>query len=107
MIPFFYIKKTDSKLLMLIKFKNQSNTDKVTAISMGEINKLISISNKENRVMGNELIELDCLKLKNKLLDYKDYIESIEIILDEREVKLLNFIENEIEVDKIKPNNLL
>lgn len=100
-------KKTDSKLLMLIKFKNQSNTDKVTAISMGEINKLISISNKENRVMGNELIELDCLKLKNKLLDYKDYIESIEIILDEREVKLLNFIENEIEVDKIKPNNLL
>ena len=100
-------KKTDSKLLILVKFKNESDTDKVTAISMGEINKLISISNKQNRVMGNEIIELDCLKLKNKLLDYEEYIESIDIIVDENEVKLLNFIDGEIEINKIKPNNLL
>ena len=57
--------------------------------------------------MGNEIIELDCLKLKNKLLDYEEYIESIDIIVDENEVKLLNFIDGEIEINKIKPNNLL
>lgn len=100
-------KKTDSKLLLLIKFKNESTNDKVTAISMGEINKLISISNKKDRTMGNELIELDCVKLKDKLLDYKNLIESIELIFDPKEIKLINFIDEEVDCINISPSELL
>lgn len=100
-------KKTDSKLLLLIKFKNESTSDKVTAISMGEINKLISISNKKDRTMGNDLIELDCVKLKDKLLDYKNHIESIELIFDPKEIKLINFIDEEFDVINICPSELL
>ena len=100
-------KKTDSKLLLLIKFNNESTNDKVTAINIGELNKLISISNKKDRNMGDELIELDCSKLKDKLLDYKKYIESIEAIFDPKEIKLINFIDKEIKYNDVRPNELL
>lgn len=99
-------KKTDSKLLLLIKFKNESTNDKVTAISIGEINKLISISNKNDRTMGNELIELDCSRLKDKLLDYEKYIESIEAIFNPKEIKLINFMDTEKYVN-VNPKDLL
>lgn len=99
-------KKTDSKLLLLIKFKNESTTDKVTAISMGEINKLITVYNKNDRKMGNELIELDCSKLKDKLEDYEKYIESIEAIFNPNEIKLINFFDKDKYVE-INPKELL
>lgn len=96
-------KKTDSKLLLLIKFKNNSSTDKVTSISIGELNKFISISNKDERKMTSNIIEIDCSKLNNKLDKYKDYIESIEVIYDKNEVNLINFCE----YNHIEPNELL
>ena len=71
-------KKTDSKFLMFVKFKNDSSNDKVTSLSIGELNRLVFIANKKNRVNGDEIIELDCTKLKNKLEKYKKYIEVIE-----------------------------
>lgn len=101
-------KKTDSKLLILIKFKNDSSMDKVTSICIGELNRSISIHNKENRAMGDIIIELDCSILRDKLKKYMDYIESIEIVHDEDEVKLINFIEcNEINIIKHEPKDLL
>lgn len=96
-------KKTDSKLLLLIKYKNNSSTDKVTSINIGELNKLISISNKNERKMTNSIIEVDCSKLENKLEKYDEYIDSIEVIFDKEEVKLINFRE----ITHIEPNNLL
>lgn len=96
-------KKTDSKLLLLIKFKNNSSTDKVTSINIGELNKLISISNKNERKMTNSIIEVDCSKLENKLKKYDEYIDSIEVIYDKDEVKLINFRE----ITHIEPNILL
>ena len=66
-------KKTDSKFLMFVKFKNDSSNDKVTSLSIGELNRLVFIANKKNRVNGDEIIELDCTKLKNKLEKYKKY----------------------------------
>lgn len=96
-------KKTDSKLLLLIKFKNDSSTEKITSISIGELNKLINISNKDERKMTNNLIEIDCSNLKNKLEKYEDYIESIDAIYDENEVNLINFCE----FNHIEPNDLL
>ena len=97
-------KKTDSKLLLLIKFKNNSSTDKVTSISIGEINKLISISNKNERKMTNNIIEVDCSKLKIKLEKYMDYIDSIDAIYDKNELKLINFFDD---IKSIEPNELL
>ena len=87
-------KKTDSKFLMLIKFKNDSMGDKVTSLSIGELNKLVFISNKKDRVMGNEIIKLNCSKLKSRLERYKKYIESIELIYDGDEIELIDFFED-------------
>lgn len=100
-------KKTDSKLLLLIKFKNESENDKVTAINMGELNKFISVSNKENRKLGNELIELDCSLLVNQLKKYQKYIDSIEVICDKDEVALKGFELNDINITLLEPNTLL
>ncbi|WP_253247128.1 MULTISPECIES: type I CRISPR-associated protein Cas7 [Methanobrevibacter] len=101
-------KKTDSKFLMLIKFKNDSMGDKVTSLSIGELNKLVFISNKKDRVMGNEIIKLNCSKLKSRLERYKKYIESIELIYDGDEIELIDFFEdNEEFINKFEPNNLL
>lgn len=101
-------KKTNSKFLMFIKFKNNSANDKVTSLSIGELNKLISINNKNDRVKGDEIIELDCAKLKNKLEKYKMYIESIELIYDIDEVKLIDFFEEDDKIiNTIEPNELV
>lgn len=101
-------KKTNSKFLMFIKFKNDSTSDKVTSLSIGELNKLISIDNKNDRVKGDEIIELNCAKLKNKLEKYKMYIESIELIYDIDEVKLIDFFEEDDDIiNTIEPNELV
>ena len=96
-------KKTDSKLLILIKFNNKSE-DKVDAVSIGELKQLISVSNKKSRKMGQGIIELDCSKLKSKLESYD--IESIDIICDDNEISLLNFIDDG-KINKINPSDLL
>lgn len=96
-------KKTDSKLLMLIKFKNNS-LDKVISICIGELKELITISNKSEHKLKNEIIKLDCFKLNDKLKKYGDYIESIEIIYDSDEISLDNF---DLEFNKLEPNELL
>lgn len=99
-------KKTDSKFLMLIKFKNISDSnDKVSAISIGELKELITIENKKNRDMGIGKIELNMDKLLSKLNKYDEYIENIDIYFDEDEVSI-----NLKETDKIKkftPNDLI
>lgn len=102
-------KKTDSKFLLLIKFINDSSTEKVTAISLGELNKTISIINKDARKMTNGIIEIDCNNLVEKLNKYDKYIESIEFIYDKNEVKLSNFnLSNDnIQINEIEPNMLL
>lgn len=108
-------KKTDSKLLMLIKFKNKNDSNnKVSAINIGEIKELIEVNNKKERKLGSGIIELSCEKLKNKLEKYKDYIECIEVYYDKNEVNLCNFINetnnddnNEIKVYHYDPVKLL
>lgn len=62
---------------------------------------------KKNRVNGDEIIELDCTKLKNKLEKYKKYIEVIELIYDTDEIKLINFFDDDKLIHKIEPNELI
>ena len=99
-------KKTDSKFLMLIKFKNISNIEgKVSAISIGELKELISITNKKNRGMGIGQIELNMDKLLSKLNKYDEYIENIDIYFDEDEIQL-NIPDNS-KINKFTPNDLI
>ena len=97
-------KKTDSKFLMLVKFKNNSTNDKVTAISIGELNKTISIANEGNKKMDDEVIKLDCSKLSKKLSTFNEYIDSIDIIYDEDDIELIN---DDFEYAKVEPKELL
>ena len=78
-------KNTKSILIILIKFKNDSE-DKVKAFNIGELNQLITIKNK-----NDDKINLDGSNLKEKLCEYYDFIESIEIISDKSKVSLNNF----------------
>ncbi|KZX17001.1 hypothetical protein MBCUT_04040 [Methanobrevibacter cuticularis] len=82
-------KKTNSKLLILIKFKS---SDSNTVLNIGEINQLICIDNKNERNNGNKLIKVDTTKLNKKLEKYEGYIESIEVYQDSDDVEIdLNF----------------
>lgn len=83
-------KKTDSKLLMLIKFKNESEDNNVDAINMGELKHLISMKGNKSKKMDEVTIELDCTNLVNKIKKYENYIESIEIYCDSEDIKLNN-----------------
>ena len=96
-------KKTESKLMIFVKFKNEKINGKTLSFNIGELNKLISV---EKDMNSNDLIEIDCLKLKNKLESYIDFIESIDAVYDKNEVKLNNFFTDEI-VNVIEPKNLL
>ena len=49
-------KKTDSKFLMFVKFKNDSSNDKVTSLSIGELNRLVFIANKKIGLMVMKLL---------------------------------------------------
>ena len=75
-------KRTDSKLLILIKFKE----DKV--ISMGELKELVNVSNKKEHKLGKENIHLDCSALFKKISKYDDFIESVEIFADSDDIEL-------------------
>ena len=80
-------KKTDSKFLLLIKFKNKkdekSREEKVVrALNLGELKNLVKVKNKEERkrnAPGGKL-ELDIKGIKDLLEKYATHIESIEII---------------------------
>lgn len=93
-------KKTDSKLLLLIKFRNlnDSNCGKVTSINMGELKNLIKIKNKEEHKLKGNIIELDCEDLSKKLEKYKEFIEEIEIYYDTCDLKIINFEENHFNI---------
>ena len=102
-------KKTDSKMLLLIKFKNKMVDNKVTALNIGELKDLILIKNeKERKDQNNPIkkIEINVEQLKIKLEKYESFIEEITIYADSSEVG----IEMEIGNNKVKimePNVLL
>ena len=105
-------KKTDSKLLILIKFKNTRSDDKVTALNIGELKELIKIENKDDRKRFKDpekKIKIDTTALTEKLKEYRDYIDEIVIYRDENEVEIKMQIEG-LDANKIKeyrPINLL
>lgn len=78
-------KKTDSKLLILIKFNEQ---DDGTIINIGELKDLISISNEKEHKNGEKVIKLNCDKLINKLITFGKYIEGIKLYFDSEELIL-------------------
>lgn len=102
-------KKTDSKLLILIKFKNKRIDEKVTALNIGELKELISIKNKKDRKDLNnpvKKIEIDTTVLQEKLGKYKNFIDEITIYRDESDVDISLNVEG-IEPTELEPNTLL
>ncbi len=95
-------KKTDAKLLLLIKFKNEKEGNKVKSFNIGELKNLISIKNKNKK--ANEKILFETESLNKKLEDYKEFIDSIEVIYDQNEVELEKDINN---CDYSEPKKLL
>lgn len=77
-------KKTDSKLLILIKFKEDD-----IVLSLGELNELISVINKKEHKLREENIKLDCNKLFDKVSKFDDFIESIDLYYDSNEIELI------------------
>lgn len=91
-------KKTDSKLLLLIKFKNKEKGDDekrlVRALNLGELKHLIMVKNKEERRKNpsTSKLEFDLSALQELLKKYEKRIESIEIIkTDDVEIENFNF----------------
>ena len=78
-------KKTDSKLLIMIKFIEDN-----TVLNIGELKELIEVSNIKKHKLGEEEIKLDCTKLLKKLEKYNDFIDSIEFIYDKDDLTLCN-----------------
>lgn len=76
-------KKTDSKLLILIKFKEDESI-----LSLGELKELISVSNKKEHKLRKEIVKLDCNKLFNKLSKFNEHVESIDVYYDSNEIEL-------------------
>lgn len=97
-------KKTDSKLLILIKFANKRSDEKVTALNIGELKELITIKNgKERKNQDNPIkkIEIDTTQLNEKLGKYKDFIEEITVYRDSAEVDI------ELTIDGLKISQIL
>ncbi|WP_297897375.1 type I CRISPR-associated protein Cas7 [Methanobrevibacter sp.] len=103
-------KKTDSKLLILIKFKNESE-DKVTALNIGELKELIKIENMSERKKSdarNKKIKIDSSLLSKKLKKYKNFIEQIEIYKDSSEIEInLDWDEPNRKISCKSPEELL
>lgn len=83
-------KKTDSKLLLLIKFKEDD-----TVLSLGELKELISVTNKKEHKLRKEIIKLDCTKLFNKISKFENLIESIDLYYDSEDIELISNFESE------------
>lgn len=99
-------KKTDSKLLILIKFKNNSSNDKVDAINMGELKQLISMKDDKSKKMNENKIKLDFKKLISKIKMYKNFIECVDIYSDSDDVEVssLDIKDGKLDGTEIKVN---
>jgi CRISPR-associated protein Csh2 len=105
-------KKTDSKLMILIKFKNgKEEGEKVTALNIGELKELIRIKNGNERNADSPVkkIEIDTTQLNQKLEKYKDFIEKIIIYRDSADVDINLVVDglNEDQISLEEPNVLL
>lgn len=102
-------KKTDSKLLILIKFKNKREGEKVTALNIGELKELIAINNRNERKNQNspvKKIEINTTQLSEKIDKYTDLIDEIKIYGDSSEIDInLTYKKNQIKLEE--PNVLL
>lgn len=96
-------KTTDSKLLLLIKFKNESDNKKVDAINVGELKQLISIDGGKSKKMNENIINLNCKNLVDKIIKYKDFIQSIDLYYDLNNVKLHCF---DVKNEKLEGTNI-
>ena len=76
-------KRTDSKLLILIKFVNNG-----TILNIGELKELIEVSNIKQHKLGKEEIKLNCDRLFKKLTDFDKFIESVEFYYDKDDLTL-------------------
>ena len=94
-------KKTDAKLLLLVKFKNGTG-DRVKSFNIGELKNLVTVENKNKK--SNEKIILSTKALNDKLNDYEEFIDSIEVIYDKNEVELEPELDN---WDYFEPKELL
>ena len=88
-------KKTDSKLLMLIKFNKCEDN---TIINIGELKELVSVHNIKEHKLGNEKIILNVSKLIEKLINYWNYIDSVDFYYDDADIQL-NIINSDFESD--------
>lgn len=77
-------KKTDSKLLILIKFTNEDNT----ILNIGELKELIEVSNKKEHKVNKETLKLNCDKLFKRLEKYCEFIDSIHFYYDSNDLIL-------------------
>lgn len=77
-------KRTNSKLLILIKFKDN---DDGTILNMGSLNNLISIDGKR-KTPKDKCINLNMDIFCKKLCKYEQFIELIEVFYEKEELKL-------------------
>ena len=96
-------KKTDAKVLILIKFKNEKDT--IKSFNIGELKETISIKNKNERLNHGKIV-FDTTNLIKKLETYEEYIDSIDIYRDKNEVDIQLDCEN-IQINYHEPKELL
>lgn len=104
-------KKTDSKLLLLMKIKSDKEEKNIKALNLGELKDLIQIQNKKERKLlknPEKIIKIDTTTLEAKLLKYKDYIEKIDIYYDDDlKIQLDNEKFADIQINYLEPISLL
>lgn len=96
-------KKTDAKVLILIKFKNEKDT--IKSFNIGELKETLSIKNKNERLNHGKIV-FDTTNLIKKLETYEEYIDSIDIYRDKNEVDIQLDCEN-IQINYHEPEELL
>lgn len=96
-------KKTDAKVLILIKFKNEKDT--IKSFNIGELKETLSIKNKNERLNHGKIV-FDTTNLIKKLETYEEYIDSIDIYRDKNEVDIQLNYEN-IQINYHEPKELL
>lgn len=96
-------KKTDAKVLILIKFKNEKDT--IKSFNIGELKETLSIKNKNERLNHGKIV-FDTTNLIKKLETYEEYIYSIDIYRDKNEVDIQLDCEN-IQINYYEPKELL
>lgn len=105
-------KKTDSKLLFLVKFKNDRTDGNVRALNLGELKDLIQIKNKNERKQlknPEKIVELDVSNLEDKLSTYQEYIEEIDVYCENSDLKIQLTPEkfDGVSINYLEPTSLL